>query len=59
MKTSAKDKVEGAFHEARGKLKEVAGKLTNQPDLEVAGETEKNVGKLQIKLGQIKTVFGK
>lgn len=59
MKSGAKDKVTGAFHEAKGKLKEIAGKVTNQPDLEVAGETEKNAGKLQVKVGQVKQVFGK
>lgn len=59
MKTSVKNKVDGAFHEAKGKIKEIAGRIANQPDLEVAGEVEKNAGKLEVKVGQIKTVLGK
>jgi uncharacterized protein YjbJ (UPF0337 family) len=59
MKSGMKDKVEGKFHEAKGKLKEVAGVITGQPDLEVAGTDEKVAGKMQEKVGQIKTVLGK
>jgi len=59
MKSSAKDKVQGTFHEAKGKIKEVAGILANEPDLETAGAVEKNAGKVQVKVGQIKKVLGK
>ena len=31
MKTSAKDQVEGTFHELKGRVKEVAGKLSDNP----------------------------
>ena len=34
MKTSTKDQVEGTFHELKGKVKEVAGKLSDNPKLE-------------------------
>ena len=37
LKKGMKDKVEGSFHEAKGLVKEVAGKLTGQMDLEIAG----------------------
>jgi uncharacterized protein YjbJ (UPF0337 family) len=59
MKSGANDKVQGAFHEAKGKIKEVVGKVTNQPDLELAGACEKKAGKLQITKGKIKTALGK
>lgn len=59
MKSSVKDKAEGAFHEVKGKVKEIAGKLTKNPDLEAEGVGEKIAGKVQIKTGQIKKVVGK
>jgi len=59
MKTSMKDKAEGTFHEMKGKVKEVAGKLSNNPKLEGAGIGEKLAGKAQQKIGQAKKVFGK
>ena len=34
MKSSTKDKAEGKFHEAKGKIKEVAGEITDNPKLE-------------------------
>jgi len=33
MKPSTKDEVEGTFHETKGKVKEEAGKVTNNPNL--------------------------
>jgi uncharacterized protein YjbJ (UPF0337 family) len=59
MKTSAKDKAEGTFHELKGKVKEVAGKLSDNPKLEAEGTGEKIAGKIQGKIGQVKKVFGK
>lgn len=59
MKSSMKDKVEGTFHEVKGKVKEVAGKLTDNPKLEGAGIGEKLAGKVQKKIGQVKKVFGR
>ena len=42
MKSSTKDQVKGKFHKVTGKLKEIAGKLSKNPDLEAeAGEAEK------------------
>jgi uncharacterized protein YjbJ (UPF0337 family) len=34
------------------------GKLTNSPELETEGKDEKNAGKVQRKIGEIKKVFG-
>lgn len=59
MKSSTKDQATGKIREIKGKVKEVAGRATNNPDLEAEGQAEKIVGKVQQKAGQIKKVFGK
>ena len=59
MKSSTRDKAEGTFHEAKGKVKEIAGKLIDNPKLEAKGKAEKITGKAQKKAGQVKKVFGK
>ena len=59
MKSSMKDKTEGLFHEAKGKVKEVTGKITDNPNLEAKGNSEKIAGKVQEKVGRVKKVLGK
>lgn len=59
MKSGNQDKAEGKFHEIKGKVKEKAGKLTDNPKLEGEGVGEKIAGKAQGKLGDIKKVLGK
>ena len=59
MKSSIRDKAEGTFHEVKGKVKEVSGKLNDNPELEAEGTAEKTAGKVQEKIGQIKKVLGK
>jgi len=59
MKPSIRDKAEGAFHEAKGKVKEAAGKITDNPTLEAKGKAEKVAGKVQGKVGRIKKFLGK
>lgn len=59
MKSSTKDKAEGTFHEVKGKVKEVAGKLTDNPKLEAEGTEERIAGKVQEKIGEVKKVLGK
>ena len=59
MKSSTKNQVEGKFHKAKGKLKEIAGKLSIKPKLEAEGKDEEIAGKVQEKIGQVKKVFGK
>jgi len=59
MKSSTKDKAEGTFHEVKGKVKEVAGKLSGKPKLEAEGKGEKIAGAVQDKIGQVKKVVGK
>ena len=58
MKSSMKDKVEGTLHEAKGKVKEVAGEISDNPNLKAKGKTEKIAGKVQEKIGQVKKVLG-
>lgn len=59
MKSSTKDQIDGKVGELKGKAKEIVGRVTNNPDLEAKGRTEKIVGKIKQKAGQIKKVFGK
>ena len=59
MKSSTKDQAQGTFHELKGKVKEVAGKLSDNPKLEAEGTGEKIAGKVQEKISQVKKVFGK
>ena len=59
MNPSTKDQIEGALHEVKGKVKETAGQVLNNPDLESDGQAENLGGKLQKKLGQIEKVFEK
>jgi uncharacterized protein YjbJ (UPF0337 family) len=59
MKSSTKDKAEGTFHQIKGKIKEVAGELSDNPKLEAEGTGEKVAGKVQEKIGQVKKVLGK
>lgn len=59
MKSSMKDKAEGTLHELKGKVKEVAGKLSDNPKLQAEGTSEKLAGKAQIKVGEVKKVVGR
>ena len=59
MKSSTRDQAEATFHQMKGKLKEVAGELSDNPKLEAEGIGEKIAGEVQEKIGQVKKVFGK
>jgi uncharacterized protein YjbJ (UPF0337 family) len=59
MKSGTKDQAEGTFHQIKGKVKEVAGALSNNSELEAEGTGEKIAGEVQEKIGQVKKVFGK
>jgi uncharacterized protein YjbJ (UPF0337 family) len=59
MKSSIRDKTEGRFHELKGKVREMAGKITDNPKLRAKGKAEKIAGNVQEKIGQIKKVLGK
>ena len=57
MKSSIRDKAEGMFHEVKGKLKEVAGQVTDNPKLETEGNLEQIAGRVQEKVGDVKKVW--
>lgn len=57
MKSSTKDQIRGKLHEVKGTVKEKAGQVTNNPDLEADGRNEKVTGTVQKKIGQIEKVF--
>jgi uncharacterized protein YjbJ (UPF0337 family) len=59
MSPGTKDQVQGKFHEVKGKAKQAAGQVTNNPDLEAEGQAEKLGGKIQKKVGQVEKVFEK
>jgi uncharacterized protein YjbJ (UPF0337 family) len=59
MKSSTKDKIKGSAREAKGKVKETAGKAVGNPNLRDRGTAEKVGGKVQRKVGDVKKVFGK
>ncbi len=58
MKTSTDDKAKGKVHEVKGTIKEKVGKITNNPDLEADGRTEKNAGKVQNWIGKVEKAVG-
>ena len=49
-----KDRIEGSLHQAKGKVKEVAGKVTGDAKLEGEGKAEKTAGKIQNAVGGLK-----
>jgi uncharacterized protein YjbJ (UPF0337 family) len=59
MKQSTKDKVQGKFHEVKGKAKEKLGQATNNVALQEEGQDEKVAGKIQKKVGHVERVFEK
>ena len=59
MLDSTKQQLEGKLHETKGAAKQEAGKVTNDPELESEGRTEKIAGIVQKKLGELEKVFGK
>jgi uncharacterized protein YjbJ (UPF0337 family) len=55
-----KDRIEGAAEQAKGKVKEVAGKVTGDAKLEGEGKADQIAGKVQNAVGGIKdTLRGK
>ncbi len=59
MKSSTRDGAEGKLHQVKGKIKEIAGKVSMNPDLEAKGKKEICAGKAQEKIGQVKKIVGK
>ena len=59
MKSSTKDKIKGKVEQAKGSVKEGAGRATSDPAMQDRGTTQKVGGKLREKMGDVKKVFGK
>jgi uncharacterized protein YjbJ (UPF0337 family) len=57
MKSGMRDDAEGKLTQAKGHIKEAAGKATGDPELRDEGKADRAVGKVQEKVGQIKKVF--
>ena len=49
-----KDRVEGVGHQAKGAVKEAAGKVTGDKKTEASGAAEKAAGKVQNTAGGVK-----
>ena len=49
-----KDRVEGSLEQAKGKVKEVAGKVTGDVKLESEGKAQQVAGKIQNAVGGVK-----
>ena len=49
-----KDRIQGSAEQAKGKVKEIAGKVTGDAKLESEGKAEKAAGKIQNTVGGIK-----
>jgi uncharacterized protein YjbJ (UPF0337 family) len=59
MKPSTRDNAEGKFHQMKGKVKEKAGQLTSNRDLEAEGTLEKAAGKVQGIIGRVEKALEK
>lgn len=49
-----KDRIQGSLEQAKGKVKEVAGKATGDVKLETEGKTQQVAGKVQNAVGGFK-----
>jgi uncharacterized protein YjbJ (UPF0337 family) len=55
-----KDRIKGAAQQAKGAVKEIAGKVSGDAKLEAEGKADKIAGKIQNAIGGLKdTVRGK
>jgi uncharacterized protein YjbJ (UPF0337 family) len=58
MKDSTKDRVKGTMREAKGKLKEAVGVVTDNRHLKNRGRAEQLGGKKKKKVGQVERTLG-
>ena len=58
MKPSTEDKTTGNLHEVKGAIKQKAGEITKNPNLEADGIAEKNAGKVRHAVGKIEKAVG-
>lgn len=59
MEPSKSNLMKGELNEVKGAVKEAAGKLTGDGDLEVEGTAQKAKGQVQQKIGQIEEILEK
>jgi len=59
MKPSTRNEIAGKVREVKGTIKEKAGELTNDPDLEGKGISERIAGIVQKKIGQVQRIVEK
>jgi uncharacterized protein YjbJ (UPF0337 family) len=59
MNPTTKDEIKGIAHEVKGKVKEKAGQVTNNPNSEAEGKAERIAGTVGKKAGQVEKVFEK
>lgn len=59
MKSSTKDKAKGRLEQAKGVVKEKAGRATGNRRMEDSGTADKVKGTVRNKVGDVKKVFGK
>lgn len=59
MRSSNQDNAEGTWHQVKGKVKEIAGKVVGNSTLEAQGRVEGKTGRLQGMIGRIKKTVGK
>ncbi|MFA7036994.1 MAG: CsbD family protein, partial [Methanosarcina sp.] len=59
MKEGTKEEMEGKFSKAKGEIKESAGEMTGDIEMEAKGEAEKRKGEAQEKVGKIRKEFEK
>jgi uncharacterized protein YjbJ (UPF0337 family) len=57
-KPSTKDQLEGNLHDLKGKVKQKAGQIANDPNLEPDGQAKKIPEKIKNNLGQVEKVLG-
>jgi uncharacterized protein YjbJ (UPF0337 family) len=58
MKSSTKDKIKGRVEQAKGVVKEKAGRASGNRDLQDRGTADKVKGTVRNKIGDVKKVFG-
>jgi len=58
MSTPNKDEVEGKWEQAKGWVKDKAGEVTNDPELEAEGEAQRAAGKGEESWGKVKRGVG-
>jgi uncharacterized protein YjbJ (UPF0337 family) len=59
MKPSTQNEIAGEAHEVKGKIKEKAGELTHDANLEGKGISERIAGIVHKKIGQVQRIVEK